>query len=336
MGKGGINMKFVFFGTPDYVVPILDSLQRKFRNRSGESPIAAVVTQAPKPTGRKQILVYSPVDDWAFKKKITKVFAPEDLVKEHIYADMGILAAYGAIIPQSVIALFKFGILNIHPSLLPKFRGASPVQATIVSGEKETGVSIIKIDNELDHGLIISQFKDEVALNDTTESLRERLFARSSEVLISLIPAYIQGKITPREQNHKMASFTHHIKKEDAFIPSDYINLAIKGRISPKKQWEIPFIKEYKLPLSVILLNDFIRAMQPWPIAWTYVNLDPDIKSMEMKRLKILNAHTEEVTGLKSKTLKHKLVLDSVQLEGKSPVTWKQFIEGYPKAKIEK
>jgi methionyl-tRNA formyltransferase len=336
MGKGGINMKFVFFGTPDYVVPILDTLHRKFRNRSGESPIAAVVTQAPKPTGRKQLLVYSPVDDWAFKKKITKVFAPEDLIKEHIYADLGILAAYGAIIPQPVISLFKFGVLNIHPSLLPKFRGASPIQATIISGEKETGVTIINIDNELDHGSIISQFKDEVLPDDTTESLRSRLFARSAEVLTTLIPAYIQGKITPREQDHKMATFTHQIKKEEAFIPPDFINSIIKGQIKPKKQWEIPFIKEYKLPLSGILLNDFIRAMQPWPIAWTYVNLDPHIKSKEMKRLKILKAHTEEVSGLKSKTLKHKLVLDIVLLEGKSPVSWKQFLEGYPEAKFEK
>jgi methionyl-tRNA formyltransferase len=334
MGKGGINMKFVFLGTPDYVVPILDTLHKEFRDRSGESPISAVVTQAPKPTGRKQLLIFSPIDDWAYKRKITKIFDFQDLIKHHIYADLGILASYGAIIPQSVISYFKFGILNVHPSLLPKYRGASPVQASIISGEKETGVTIIKIDNELDHGAIISQFKDEVLPDDTTESLRRRLFVRSAEVLTTLIPAYIQGKITPREQDHKMATFTRQIKKDDAFIEPDIIHSAMTGLTSVKRQLEIPFIKEYKLPLSATLLNNIIRAMQPWPTAWTYINLEP--KSKQTKRLKILKAHTEEVSSPKSKILKHKLVLDNVLLEGKSPVSWKQFLEGYPNSTFEK
>ena len=117
-------MKIVFFGTPSYAVPILDALRKEFESAKVKS-VVAVVTQAPKPTGRKQLLTYSPVDDYAYKRKIPIFHSSRELLQKGVEADLGVLAAYGEIIPSEVIKLFPKGILNIHPSLLPKFRGAS-------------------------------------------------------------------------------------------------------------------------------------------------------------------------------------------------------------------
>ena len=182
-------MKIVFFGTPDFVIPVLDSLHKGFKDHSGISPIVAVVTQKPKPVGRKKKITYTPVDNWAHKKTIPKYHYPNDLISENVSADIGILAAYGSIIPQEILNRFPLGILNIHPSLLPSFRGASPVQAIITSGKK-AGATIIKLDNKLDHGPIVTSFKEIINKDDTTGTLRERLFKRSTDVLVDLLPAF--------------------------------------------------------------------------------------------------------------------------------------------------
>ena len=320
-------MKIAFFGTPEYVIPVLDALHKEFKTKTGSSPIAAVVTQAPKPTGRKQILSYSAVDKWAHSKGVPKFFDPGEILKNKIDAELGVLASYGAIIPSEVIEYFPHGILNIHPSLLPRWRGSSPVQATIISGDT-AGATIIKIDKKLDHGPIISQFKDETKPDDTTQSLRERLFIRSAEVLTTLIPAYLTGKITPRKQDDSKATFTREIKKDDAFIPPEFLNATVQGT-SLHGKWRIPFIKDHSLVPSVNSLERFIRAMQPWPITWTYVQVGQNAKDKEQRRLKILKAHLEPITDHKSQITNQKLVFDSVQLEGKNPVSWKQLNEAY-------
>jgi methionyl-tRNA formyltransferase len=328
-------MKIVFFGTPGYVLPIIESLHKKFKSGSGESPIAAVVTQKAKPAGRKNLIQYSPVDTWAHKKKIPIFFDPEKLITDGIRADVGVLASYGKIIPQNVIDYFPHGILNIHPSLLPEFRGASPVQAALVSGLTETGVSIIKLDNLLDHGPIVSQFNEDIITKDTTGILRERLFARSAEVLTTLLPAYINGKVKLRRQNHDKVSFTRQITKNDAFIPPKYLEAALQ-ELPLKVKWEIRFLtfgeSTYSLKPTAYNLNNFIRAMQPWPVAWTLIRLSAT--QGQAKRLKILKSHLEPLTNQQKPNTKHKFVIDEVQLEGKSPVSWKQFLEGYPEAKF--
>jgi methionyl-tRNA formyltransferase len=275
-------MKIIFFGTPEYVVPILSKLAKVHE-------IVAVVTQPPMPVGREQFKKYSPVDDWAHKRDVPIFF---DFEKPFPEAELGVCAAYGKIIPKSVIDLFKFGILNIHPSLLPKYRGASPINEAIKNGDPECGVTIIKMDEKMDHGPIVTFFKDEILADDTTESLRERLFERSADVLIQLIPAYVSGKVKPKEQNHSEATFTKILTREDGLIS-----------LKEKKPEEI---------------ERFLRAMSPWPGVWTYVKLNP---KEGQKRLKILETHVEE----------GKMVLDKVQLEGKNEVSWKQFKEGYPK-----
>jgi methionyl-tRNA formyltransferase len=324
-------MNIIFFGTPYYVIPVLEMLHKKFRSKKGESPIVAVVTQRPKPSGRDKFLQYSEVDTWSHKRNIPILFEPEKVLDYD--AEIGVLASYGEIIPKSVIKHFPKGILNIHPSLLPKYRGASPVQATLVAGDKIAGSSVMLLDEKLDHGPVVTQFKEDILPDDNALSLRDRLFARSAEVLAGLIPAYLQGKTKPKEQEHEKAIITRQIIKDDAHIEPKAIKAALNGK-SLRKKWEIPFIRDFTANYSPIALHNFIRAMQPWPVAWTHIKLGTKSNEQETKRLLLHKSHLESVTNHQSPTTNHQLVLDEVQLEGKGIVSWKQFKEGYPEAKF--
>jgi methionyl-tRNA formyltransferase len=294
MGGGRVDLKIVFFGTPDYVLPVLTLLHKKFVTGPGKSPITAVVTQSPKPVGRKEIITYSPVDKWAHGHGLPIYYSANELLENPVEAEIGILASYGEIIKKGVIDLFPHGILVIHPSLLPKYRGASPIPAAIVAGEETTGVTIFKMDEKVDHGPIVSQFKEDILPTDTTETLRARLFERSAEVLIELLTPYLQGKIRPKVQDDLKATFTKIMTREDGFI--DF------NSKSPEES------------------ERFIRAMQPWPVAWTTLRLSTT--DQKIRRLKIHKAHIDG----------NILVLDEVQLEGKEKVTWKQFNDGYKEA----
>lgn len=319
-------MKIVFFGTPEYVVPVLDTLYKTFRSKQNERVIEAVVTQRPKPTGRKQLLEYSPVDTWAYKKSIPVFFNPNDLIKNNVKADVGVLASFGQILDKDVVDYFPFGIINLHPSLLPKFRGASPVQGALIAGETITGLTFTKMDTDLDKGLLISQFTEEVQNNDTTKSLRNRLFLRGAEVIKTLLPAYLSGKTRLRPLSNFPKTFTKQINKEDAFISPKVIEQGIHGKES-KIDWKIPFINNFVIHPSTQTLDNFIRAMVPWPVAWTTIKLHD-----QNLRIKILRAHLEKIEQKEDPSSIQKLVLDEVQLEGKTPVTWRQFKEGYPEA----
>jgi methionyl-tRNA formyltransferase len=254
-------MRIVFFGTPEYTVPIAEGLYKEFHTFRDKG-VVAVVTQPPKPSGRKKQLAYSAIDRWAHKREIEIIYNYEDLPE----ADLGVVAAYGRIIPQSVIEHFSNGILNVHPSLLPKYRGASPIQAALAAGETETGVTIIKMDEKMDHGPIVSSFVEEIKQTDTNEVLRKRLFDRSVDFLIELIPSYIDGKIKLKEQDHNKATFTKLVKREDGYI---------------EKPFENP-VKTYNL----------YRAYSPWPGIYTNVNIKG-----EENRLKInkLHLHKKEL-----------------------------------------
>lgn len=220
--------------------------------------------------------------------KALKADSKFQLIKSPDQADVGVLASYGRILSAEELAEPKHGILNIHPSLLPKYRGPTPVPSAILNGEKKTGVSIIKMDKEIDHGPMVAQFELDIFPEDTSETLLTRAFTAGAQVLKTILPSYIEGKIDLRPQEHQLATFTKKFTRED-------------GKIDWSKS------PEYQ--------DRFIRAMYSWPGAFTYI---------KSKRLKILKAHLEN----------KKLILDTVQLEGKKPVSFKQFFEGHPEAKI--
>lgn len=246
-------IKIIFFGTPDYIIPILENLYKNYK-------IVAVVTQPPKLVGRKQLKTFSAVDTWAFKRKIKIIHFWKDELPE---ADLGVVAAYGKIIPQSIIEHFKYGILNIHPSILPKYRGASPIQSQIIDGVKETGISIIKMDPKMDHGPIVSIQKNEILDTDTNETLRKRLFEKSADFLIELIPSYLNGRINLKTQNENEATFTKIISRNDGFID-----------LKKDNAFEI----ERKF-----------RALHPWPGIFTFINIEG-----KKLRLKINALHLEK------------------------------------------
>jgi methionyl-tRNA formyltransferase len=327
MGGSG-NMKIVFFGSPDYVLPILNSLNKEFGGTRGKSPIAAVVTQKPKPVGRKQLLSFSAVDTWAHKRDIPIYFDVKKLIKDKVEADLGIIASYGELLPNKIVNFFRYGILVVHPSLLPKFRWGSPIPAALVTGINPTGITIIKMDNKFDHGPIITQSEEEILSEDTAQTLKERLFEKSAKILVELIPPYVTGKIKLKPQDDSKATYARMLTKEDAFIPPEYLEAAAGGK-QLAANWNIPFIKSYSQQPTANSIERFIHAMDPWPGAWTTVELTGN-KVTKRLRLKIIKAH------LDSSVVNHQLlVLDEVQLEGKNTVSWKQFKEAYPKATFE-
>lgn len=269
------NLKIVFFGTPDFVKPVLETIQQQFN-------LVGVVTAPDKPVGRKQILTPSPVKS-AVQNLALNIFTPEkftdDVVKDikELKPDLFVTAAFGKIIPPKVLNIPVYGALNIHPSLLPKYRGASPIQNAILNGNEVSGISIIKMDEEMDHGPVI--YTEEIRLldQDTFDKLSKDMFRRAAEVLPKVIADFIQEKIMEKEQNHAEATFTKIIRKEDGYF--DIHN-----------------------PPSPIQLDRMIRAFYPWPTTWTKWNN------------KIVKFYPG---GL-------------VQMEGKSPVTLKDFFNGYP------
>lgn len=298
-------MNIVFFGTPDFVIPVAESIlaaPAKLQAPLIRYSLTTIITNPNRPVGRKQIITPTPIKAWAQEHGIS-VQTPNDLTSISSFTlpasnfNLGILAAYGKIIPQPIIDLFPKGILVIHPSLLPKYRGASPIQTAIMNGEKETGVSIIKMDAKMDHGPIIYQSKSmtKITENDTTGDLTKRLFQEAADVLPEVIENWVNGKIIPQEQDHSQATFTKLLKKEDGFISWNEIEGAVKGERVKEQECKI-------------------RAMTPWPGAWTTLAASGEGLVNSNKRLKILKAHVK-VLSIKSSVL----CLDIIQFEGKKP-----------------
>lgn len=169
------------------------------------------------------------------------------LVDNPSEADLGVVAAYGKILKQEELSAPKYGLINVHPSLLPKYRGPSPIQQAVLNGDKTSGISIIKMDEEVDHGPILYQETLELSDRDTFDSLSKRMFQRSAEILPQLIKDFIEGKITQEEQNHTEATYCSMLTRESGYF-------------------------DLNNPPSSEVLNKMIRAYYPWPGVWTQWN----------------------------------------------------------------
>ncbi|PIY97110.1 MAG: methionyl-tRNA formyltransferase [Candidatus Kerfeldbacteria bacterium CG_4_10_14_0_8_um_filter_42_10] len=312
------NKKYnaVFFGTPYFAVPVLESIIKL-----PYLDLKAVVTQPDKPAGRKQELAPPPVKTVALDNDVSVLqlekIKGEEFEREFkkLNPDVAIIVAYGRIIPQNLLDIPQYGFLNIHASLLPKYRGASPIQYAILEGEKETGVTLMKIDQGLDTGPIISQKQIDIAPGDNFETLHNKLAKLGAVLLEESLPDYLGSKIPPASQNEFHATGTKIIEKED-------------GRIDWNK--------------SAKRIERQIRAFAPWPGAYCWYN---------NKRLKIIEAALAESVinlepgkvGSRDKSVlvgcgKGNLKLKIIQLEGKKPQPISEFIKGYPefcKARLE-
>ena len=225
------NIKFAFFGTSDFSVKVLDVLYQN-------SLIPKLIVTVPdKPKGRKKELSPPPVKIWALNYNINftqpvslKKLETNSPLKSKQYG-LFIVAAYGKIIPPDIINAPKHGIINVHPSLLPKYRGPSPIQYFILSGEKETGVTIMLMDEEVDHGPIIQSEKLKTQSEKLNfKQLEDKLAELGGTMLVEIIPNWIDGKIKPLEQGHSKATFTKKITKEDGLVDLEKDNLEIVYR----------------------------------------------------------------------------------------------------------
>lgn len=207
------KINFVFFGTPDVASETLEILKQ-----AGYLP-SLVVTSTDKPQGRKMVMTPPPVKTWASENNIPYI-QPEEL-SEEIFKnsyDLFIFVAYGKIVREEILKIPKLGSINIHYSLLPKYRGASPVESAILNGDTETGVTIQQMEFKMDSGPILATETLAIERDEKAPELRSRLIKIGGELLVKTLPELIGGKITPKPQDESLSTFTKKIKKEDGLI----------------------------------------------------------------------------------------------------------------------
>jgi len=312
------KIKTILIGTPSFTENIFSKFYNALKDKF---EIIAVVTAEDKPIGRKQILTPPPIKKWAVENNLPvlqpeKINAPEWIKKiKELNPDLIILAAYGQIIPKEILDILsprsqgKYGALNIHPSLLPKYRGASPIQTAILNGDKETGVTIILMDEKTDHGDIVAKLKVKSQKSKVTyKELSDKLADAGAELLVKILPDWIAGKIKPKPQDHSRAIFTKIIKKED-------------GKIDWNKSAEE--------------IERQIRALNPWPGTHTEIKnsklkileADPSTTLGASKKIGEVFLRDEELTVQTGNGI---LIIKQLQLEGKKPMPIKDFLNGHP------
>lgn len=309
-------ISFVFFGTSDNSIIVLDELIKSGYKCSG------VVTIPDKPVGRKQILTPSPIKLFAQNHNIPVYEASDktDLINlsskfSVLSSQFAIVADFGLLIPAQLIRAFPKGILNLHPSLLPAYQGATPAPMQILRGEKESGISIITINEKFDEGNIIAQEKYPIIDIETTETLLMKGFTIGAKLLIKILPDYLAGKLKPLPQDLSTKSYFPRLSRNDGFISWNTLKKAMKGNsITESEKPRFMQISKSSVLSSQFIVERAIRALSPWPGVWTEVNIKG-----QLKRLKLLKSHIEG----------DKMILDLVQLEGKNPVLFSQFQKAY-------
>ncbi|WP_407370473.1 methionyl-tRNA formyltransferase [Carnobacterium sp.] len=300
-------IKIVFMGTPAFSVPILEALI------DSEYEVIAVVTQPDRPVGRKKTLTSSPVKAAAVQHGLP-VFQPEKISgspeMEELIAldpDLIITAAFGQFLPQKLLSVPKYGAINVHASLLPKYRGGAPVHYALMKGEKETGVSIMYMEKKMDAGDILSQKSLDITRNDDVGTLFDRLSALGKDLLMDTLPKLLAGDITPVKQNEEEVTYSPNIKREEELV--DWTKTAAEV--------------DYQ-----------VRGMRPWPVAYTL---------LEENRLKLWDVTpTEEKTTAVPGTIiriekeaiyiacgnQTVVKINEVQPAGKSKMTVMAFLSG--------
>ena len=300
-------MKIIFAGTPQFAASALSALLET------EHQIVAVLTQPDRPSGRGMQLTASPVKQLALQHAIP-IWQPETLKAEavrhalhELRADVMIVAAYGLILPSAVLQLPRLGCLNIHASLLPRWRGAAPIHAAILAGDEETGVTIMQMDAGLDTGAILAQRAIRLTRDDTAGSASRALSALGADLLLATLPDFLAGKLTPTPQPAEGVTYAPMLKKED-------------GRL------------DFTRPAEELARR--VRAMNPWPGAWFEYNGEP-LKVLKA-RAEIIFTYMIQMPGTRLvvgnqpvvATSNNFLFLEEVQPPGKKPMDGKAFLSG--------
>lgn len=299
-------MRIVFMGTPDFAVPSLCRLIEEGYE------VVGVVTQPDRPKGRKQILTPSPVKEVALQYNIP-FYQPERIRRQQAYAevlawepDLIVTAAFGQILPKALLDEPRLGCINVHASLLPKYRGGAPIHYAVMNGEHETGVTIMYMVEELDAGDIISQAKIPIGIQDTAGSMFDKLAPLGADLLMATLPDLILGKIKPVAQEHSKVTYSPTIKRED-----EQINFN-----RPAQQ-----------------LYNQIRGLNPWPVAYTKIDQQllkvwwSEWRSEKSARLPgtIVGVTSE---GIEIATGEGILILKEIQPAGKKKMNVADFVRG--------
>lgn len=304
-------LRIIFMGTPELAATSLAALLRE-----PTFQIVAVVTQPDRPKGRDLKLQPSPVKELALKASLP-VLQPLKARDEQFIAALRALqpeliavAAFGQILPKALLDLPRLGCLNVHTSLLPKYRGASPIQSAILNGDAETGVTIMKMDVGLDTGDILTQRVTPIRDEDNAATLHDRLAQLGAELLVETIPGYAGGQIQPRPQQHELATHVAKIKKEDGRIDWSQSARAIWNRI---------------------------RAFTPWPGAFTFLPgaTQPVLLKLWQAEVAVQAGTPGQIlaadkTGILVGCGEGSLRLTSIQREGGRRLTAGEFLAGNP------
>ena len=300
-------MKLVFMGTPDFAVPCLEELIK-----AGHE-IVGVFTQPDKPVGRKRVMTPPPVKVCAEKNGIT-VYQPDSvrteeslsLMKE-LNPDCVVVVAYGKIIPSDMLKLPKFGFVNVHGSLLPKYRGAAPIQWSIIDGETKTGVTTMQMDDGIDTGDMLEVSETEIGENETAGELFDRLAEMGGKLIVSTLSKLEKGELTPIPQDHEKSNYAKIISKEMALIDFN---------------------------MSAENVFNLIRGFNPWPIAYTIIG-DKRLKVFAAEKIGSVNGKAGEVVSSDG-TLTvafgdgNGLRFTDVQLEGSKRMSATEMLKGRP------
>ena len=322
-------MNIAYFGSPKIAA---DLLQYLIKQSGSDYKIACVFTIKDKRAGKRLELTQTEVKKLALKEGITvydfdlKNNQNEviSLLKKH-KIDLGLVFAYGALIPDDILKSTIYGFWNIHPSLLPKYRGPSPIIYPLILGDQETGTSIIKMTDKIDSGPVLSQQKISIKSEETRFELEKCLielsYARLKDLLAKLVD-HEKIELTPQDENK--ATQTRLINKEDGFISKELIQKALNNENFSLEELPI-LVREYRktyLELdktgsfsASITLNNYFRGLLPWPGIWTTVITKKGSKRLKINSLRISERETFEI--------------DQVQLEGKKPVSFKIFNNAY-------
>ncbi len=298
-------MKYVFWGTPRFAAIVLEKLLA-----AGIPPVV-VVCNPDRPVGRKQVITAPPVKELMRKYEVrdtkyknVKILQPENLASyllplTSLKPDLFIIAAYAKIIPKEILAIPRLGTIGVHPSLLPKYRGATPIQSAILAGEKETGVTLFLVDEKVDHGSLLASRTYEVR-GTRYEQAEGDLARLGGELLVEILPEFVAGKIKPVEQDHAQATVTKKFTSQDGFVePADLARAQTEGG-------EIATQIDRK-----------IRALNPEPGVWTNVS---SRYSQVLENIGINPARGEKrVKLLETKIVDGKLKLLKIQREGGKP-----------------
>jgi len=303
-------MNIVFFGTPRFAVPTLKLLL--------DSPhtVAGVVTQPDRPRGRGQKVTYAPVKELALEHSLP-VFQPDRLKPPEVAetlrgwsADVAVVAAYGRIIPEQLLTIPRLGTINVHASLLPKYRGAAPVHRAVMNGDHETGVTIMRVVKELDAGPMFAKVTRPIALDETSDVVEDALAARGAELLLAVLEQMAAGTAREDPQDDTQATYAHRLTKEEGLI-----------------DWSQPARS----------IHNRVRGLYPWPHAYTYLAG----KRLIVRRTRVI-ADQEGVRGGSAGTIVEvapeaitvaagtgALAIVEVQPEGRRAMSAHDFVQGH-------